>query len=121
MTLNQASTTLLIGPFIISGVELLRGKHAGSRYWQEGAAPSASVGQETWSRVTDLIAALGTPPEAAARAAAVGWEVAPAQAYASFMTRNELRTEGSVWDRLFYEIVGNKVLSLLSWPPESVG
>jgi len=63
--------------------------------------------------VTDLIAALGTPPETAARAAAAGWETSPAQAYASFMARNELRTEGSVWDRLFYEISGNKVRDLL--------
>lgn len=29
------------------------------------------------------------------------------------MARNELRTEGSVWDRLFYEISGNKVLQSL--------
>lgn len=100
------------------GVELLRGKHAGLRYWQEGvlAVPSAT-GQATWAQLTDLIAALGSPPEAAARAAAAQWEASPEQAFSRFMARNDVRAsvDGREWESVFYEVAGNKV-----WRPNAL-
>ena len=93
------------------GVELLRGKHAGLRYGQEGESSPSTTGQATWAQVTDLIAALGPPPEAAVRLAAAEWEKSTEQAYTTFITRNELRAPFGTreWESVFYEIAGNKV------------
>lgn len=113
-TLNDADRAFL-HQFLVDhserlGVELLRGKHAGLRYWQEGVLSSSTTGQATWAQVTDLIAALGTPPETAARSAAQQWDASPEQAYATFMASHEARglSDDVAWKDTFFEISGNK-------------
>jgi hypothetical protein len=106
----------------LQGMELLKAKKHVARRWHDGREDtSMTIGSRTWDRLTSILAALGSPPEATIRGTTLGSSSGKSP-FQHFMSRNEARmgSDSDVWKRVFYETKTSKVRLLVFYRVSNV-